>query len=55
MSIFEICTDIFNHGKVNFDLEKGLEYALKRQEANAQNRRLTLEDLKIVGIEVYLG
>ncbi|MCP9259169.1 Pre-mRNA-processing-splicing factor 8 [Dirofilaria immitis] len=26
------------------------EYALKRQEANAQNRRLTLEDLMIAGI-----
>ena len=30
------------------------EYALKRQEAQAQNRRLTLEDLEVSIILVYL-
>jgi len=30
------------------------EYSMKRKEANAQNRRLTLEDWKIPGTAVFL-
>ena len=39
---------MYNHGKASLLIRNGCgaEYALKRQEANAQNRRLTLEDLE---------
>ncbi|KAG5678157.1 hypothetical protein PVAND_007852 [Polypedilum vanderplanki] len=45
---FPICIDIFNLGRVNLLTHSVFwaEYALKRQEANAQSRRLTLEDLE---------
>lgn len=29
------------------------EYALKRQEAQAQNRRLTLEDLEVISVSFF--